>query len=338
MIDRKFFANKGPLNLEQIVKHTGAKIKGNLDQQILFEDVSGLKEAKKTDISFLANNKYLDSFASSQAGACFVQDKYAEKAPKEMILLITDNPYKAYAIIANMFYPLDKNIGKIANSAKIGNDCNIGQNVFIGENVVIGNNVTIGNNSYISHNSFIGDNVIIGNDCKIGSNVTVEYAHIKNKVLIHNGVRIGQDGFGFASDRTGHLKVPQLGRVIIGNDVEIGANTTIDRGAGPDTEIGDMTKIDNLVQIGHNVKIGKGCLIVSQVGISGSTIIEDFVVLGGQVGVVGHIKIGQFTQIAAQSGVMNDLPAKSIMGGTPAIAIKDWHRQTIYLKKLIKKK
>ena len=160
----------------------------------------------------------------------------------------------------------------------------------------------------------------IGRDCSIGATVTVSHALIGDRVIIHPGVRIGQDGFGFAMGPQGHLKVPQIGRVIIQDDVEIGANSTIDRGANRDTVIGEGTKIDNLVQIAHNVVIGRHCVIVAQVGISGSTTLGDFVALGGQVGVTGHLRIGAGAQIAATSGVMSDVPPGARWGGIAGAA------------------
>jgi UDP-3-O-[3-hydroxymyristoyl] glucosamine N-acyltransferase len=161
---------------------------------------------------------------------------------------------------------------------------------------------------------------------------------VGNHVILHRGVHIGQDGFGFALGRGGHVKVPQLGRVIIEDHVEIGSGTCIDRGTGPDTHIGEGSKIDNLVQIGHNVQIGKQSVIVAQVGIAGSTRIGDGAVLGGQVGIAGHLKIGPGVKLAARSGVMEDIPAGAAYGGSPAVPVKDWHRQTLTLNKLIKQR
>jgi len=195
----------------------------------------------------------------------------------------------------------------------------------------------IGDNGWVEAGAHIDENVTIGARCRIGSNASLSHAVLDDHVRLYPGVRVGQDGFGFAIDPSGYVKVPQLGRVLIGSHVEIGANTTIDRGAGPDTVIGQGTWIDNLVQIGHNVKIGKGCVIVAQVGISGSTVIDDYVVIGGQVGIAGHLHIGSGVRIAAQSGVMKNIPAGQEMMGSPAMPIKDHMRQIIALKRLAKR-
>jgi len=184
----------------------------------------------------------------------------------------------------------------------------------------------------------IGPGCAIGAGGVIGAQVTIAFALIGDHVLIHPGARIGQDGFGFVSGPDGHLKIPQLGRVIIQDDVEIGANTTVDRGAGPDTVIGEGTKIDNLVQIGHNVRIGRHCVIAGQVGISGSTVLGDFVALGGKVGLSDHVTLGSGAQVAALSGVMRDIPPGEVHMGIPARPIREFMRETALLSRLAKKK
>jgi UDP-3-O-[3-hydroxymyristoyl] glucosamine N-acyltransferase len=203
---------------------------------------------------------------------------------------------------------------------------------------VIGPEARIGRGTTIAAGTVIGFRVHVGRDCYIGPNASVTHALLGNQVTIHAGVAIGQDGFGFAMSKNGHLKVPQIGRVIVQDGVEIGANTTIDRGALRDTVIGEGTKIDNLVQIGHNVVIGRHCVIVAQTGISGSAELGDFVVLGGQVGVVGHVKIGAGAQIAASSNVRGDVPPGVRWGGTPAKPVRLWFRELTLLQKLAERK
>ena len=202
----------------------------------------------------------------------------------------------------------------------------------------MGPHAEIGAGTIIGAQSIIGPQVRVGRDCSISPQVSVLNAFLGNRVILHGGVRIGQDGFGFAMGPQGHLKVPQVGRVIIQDDVEIGANTTIDRGASRDTVIGEGTKIDNLVQIAHNVVIGRHCVIVAQVGISGSATLEDYVVLGGQVGVVGHVRIGMGAQIAATSNVNSDVPPGARWGGTPAKPVREWFREVTALKMLASKR
>ena len=339
MADKRFFYNHGPVSLKEILELTGATLAPNnniLPQDYLIEDVAPLESAQKNHLSFFINSKYLDSFKNSKAGFCFISDKFTGDAPISMTVLLHNNPYKAYAIIANRFYGEKNHTGHISTNAAIASSASIGINCSIGNFVVIEDGVHIGDNSVIDHNSVIKKNSVIGTNCKIASNVTISHSIIGNNVIIHPGARIGQDGFGFASDHTGHMKVMQLGIVKIGNHVEIGANTTIDRGSSQDTIIEDMTQIDNLVQLGHNVKIGTACVIVAQAGVAGSTKIGNFSVLGGQVGVAGHLNIGSGVQIAAQSGVAQDVADKAIMGGSPAVPIRQWHRQNFTLAKLVK--
>jgi UDP-3-O-[3-hydroxymyristoyl] glucosamine N-acyltransferase len=339
MVDARFFVNHGPFTVAQLAQATGAQLLTPDAGLRTLNDVAPLDRASANDISFFDNTKYIEQFLNSNAGACFVRPKFSEQAPATMVLLITDDPYRCYAMAAQKFYPTGiKNSASIAPSAVIDPSAKIGKDVTILPGVVIGANATVGDNTRIGANSVIHDGVQIGADCQIGALSSFSHCIIGDRVLIHRGVHIGQDGFGFALGRDGHIKVPQLGRVVIENDVEIGSGTTIDRGTGPDTFIGEGTKIDNLVQIGHNVNIGRRAVVVAQCGISGSTRIGDGVVLGGQVGLSGHIKIGHGAKIAAKSGIIGDIPAGASYGGYPAVPVQEWHRQTIALSRLVKSK
>ncbi len=338
MADRRFFALAGSFQLGRLAEMTGSALSDPSRADMVITDVAPLDTAEKTQVSFLDNKKYADAFRATKAGACFVRPELAEYAPATTVCLTNKNPYKAYALAAQMFYPASPPKSFRAASAVIDGSAKIGDDCVIEDGVIIGANVKIGSRCRIQAHAVIRQGVEIGDDCDIGPHVTISHALLGAKVRLHHGVCIGRQGFGFAIDPAGFVAVPQLGRVIIESDVEVGANTTIDRGAGPDTVIGQGTRIDNLVQIGHNVKIGKCCIIVAQVGISGSTQIGDYVMLGGQVGIAGHIKIGAGAKIAAQSGIMRDIPPGGEYMGTPAVPMKQGMRQIATLAKLVTKK
>lgn len=340
MADNRFFHNSGSLTLKDIAALTSAAIVsqgGEKAEAREFSDVSPLDTAAAHHVSFLDNTKYLDAFAASKAGACFVRRKFVNRAPKTMVLLVTEDPYTAYALTAQRFYPQAGIEPGISPHAHIAKNASIGKGSRIDHGAVIGEKATVGDGCWIGANTLIGENVSIGSNTRIGGNCTLSHALIGKNVIIHRGVHIGQDGFGFAPSPMGILKVPQLGRVIIGDDVEIGSGTCIDRGAGPDTIIGNGCKIDNLVQIGHNVQLGRFVVIAAQVGIAGSAKIDDGVMFGGQSGVAGHTHIGAGGKVAAQSGVMTDMPPGGTFGGSPAVPIRDWHRQTVAVTNLTKK-
>ena len=297
MADSRFHKNHGPFSLGEIADRINAKL-DNLYRDVSIDDVHALQDATSNHLTFLDNIKYNHQLKNTKAKACILSAVMAENAPSGLICLIAEKPYKSYALAAQMFYPLMR-----ASKTTIHPSAVIDPMAKIGDRVIV------------EANSVIDAGVVIGDNTHIGANVTISHSIIGSFCRIHNGARIGQDGFGFAIDANGITPVPQLGRVIIGDHVNIGSNTCIDRGAGPDTVIGDGTIIDNLVQIAHNVKIGKGCIITAQVGISGSTEIADYCVFGGQSGVAGHLKIGVGAQIGAQSGVTKDVAA----GPTPDV-------------------
>jgi UDP-3-O-[3-hydroxymyristoyl] glucosamine N-acyltransferase len=338
MADKRFFKVAGPFTLGQLAALTGSDLSDPAASETRVVDVAPLKEAGADKVSFLDNIKYADDFRATKAAACFVKPEMAVYAPQGTVCLTSKNPYKAYALAAQAFYPAEKPAEFRAPSAVIDESAVIGADCHIGHGVVIGKNVKIGDRCRIQAHAVIRDGVEIGEDSDIGAHAFITHALIGKKARFHPGVCIGRQGFGFALDPEGFVAVPQLGRVIIEDDVEVGANTTIDRGAGPDTVIGQGTRIDNLVQIGHNVKIGRYCVIVSQTGISGSTQFGDFVMTGGQTGFAGHLKVGSGAKVAAQSGIMRDIDAGEEVMGSPAVPIRQFMRQTAIVQRMARKK
>lgn len=338
MADPRFFNRAGPFRIAELARTVGAEVAPGGDGDLEIQDVAPLDTASSRDLSFLDNRKYIDAFKRSAAAACVVDKRYADQAPAGMVLLLSATPYKAFALAAAAFYPVAPPAPGVAAGAAIDPTAEIGDGCRIGPGAVIGAGAVLGARCDIGANAVIGQAVRIGDDTVIGANASLSHCDVGGRTLIHPGVRIGQRGFGFAIDPAGHVKVPQLGRVIVGDDVEIGANSTVDRGAGPDTVIGDGTMIDNLVQIGHNVRIGKGCIIIAQVGIAGSTVLEDYVVVAAQVGIAGHLTIGTGAQIAGQSGIMRDIAPGTRMAGTPAVSALQYFRQIATLEKLVQKK
>ncbi len=338
MADPRFFTVAGPFTVSELAARTGARIAGAGEDGRLLRDVAPLDGAGPEHLSFLDNIKYTAALRTTRAGAAFVHPDRTGDAPASLTLLVTPAPYRAYAVAAQAFYPEPAPLPGIAPGAVIDPSARLGAGCAIEPNAVIGAKAELGRACLIGANAVIGPGVVLGDEVRVGATASLSHCLIGSRVRIYPGARIGQDGFGFAPDGTRPVKVPQLGRVVIGDDVEIGANTTIDRGAGPDTVIGAGTMIDNLVQIGHNVQIGRGCVLVAQAGISGSTRLGDFVMLGGQVGLTGHLTIGAGARVAGQSGVMRDVAEGEAVMGSPAVPIRDHHRQVLLLKRLAAKK
>jgi len=301
--------------LNEIAKLVGGRVVGNGDT--LITGASGIREAAEGEITFLANSKYSPLMDKTRAAA-IVTSEDAQQTSKPIIL--TENPSLAFVKIISMFTPEEVGHPKgIDFTVVMGKNVSLGRDVAIGAYSVIGDNVTIADNTIIYAGCYIGNQTKIGSKTLIYSHVSIrERITIGNRVIIHSGAVIGSDGFGFETIKGTHHKIPQVGTVEIGDDVEIGANVTIDRARFDKTVIGRGTKIDNLVQIAHNVVIGENSLIVAQAGISGSTILGNNVILGGQAGLVGHIKIGDNAIVTAQSGVAKDVPADTMVSGYPA--------------------
>ncbi|MFH0912684.1 MAG: UDP-3-O-(3-hydroxymyristoyl)glucosamine N-acyltransferase [Candidatus Omnitrophota bacterium] len=304
-----------PRTLKEIAGLLDGELIGNADT--LITGISGIKEAQAGDITFLANPKYLSLLEKTRASAV-ITSKDITAAPKPIIR--TENPSLAFARMVSLMAPCQiKHPKGIHPSAILGKDVSLGRDVAIGPYAVIEDNVSIGDETVIYSGCFIGHHSRIENNSLIYPNVSIrERVSIGSRVIIHSGTVIGSDGFGFATIEGLHHKIPQIGTVEIGDDVEIGANVTIDRARFDKTVIGRGTKIDNLVQIAHNVITGESCIIVAQVGISGSTTVGNNVVLAGQVGIVGHVSIGDNAVVMAQSGVSKSIPAGTMVWGYPA--------------------
>lgn len=297
--------------------------------------IAPLQLAGPEEVSFLDNRRYLDELRATRAGAVILHPAMARHAPAGCARIETAEPYLGWARVAALFHPAPPLRPGTHASAVIDPAAHVDPTAEIGPLAVIEAGAEIGPRCRIGAHVVIGANVVLGPDCRVGAGASVSHALVGARVYLYPGCRIGQEGFGFATGPTGFTSVPQLGRVVIGDDVEIGANSTVDRGSGNDTVIGAGSRIDNLVQVGHNVRMGRCCVIVGQAGVSGSTILGDFVQLGGQAGLTGHLNIGDRARIAAQAGVMADVPARAEVGGAPAIPIRQFFREYTIMRRLI---
>ncbi|HEX2527656.1 MAG TPA: UDP-3-O-(3-hydroxymyristoyl)glucosamine N-acyltransferase [Geminicoccus sp.] len=340
MADPRFFRRSGPHRLGDLADLVQATLEG--DPDILIEDVASLAAAGPGDIAFFDHRRYLPDLAATNAAAIVVKVANAGHVPLDKARLVAKDPQLAMALIATRFYP-DEVPGngvpdcEVSTGAHVHRSATLGEGVQVEAGAVVQEGASIGPGALVAANAVIGRNVVVGAGSRIGAGATLSHCLIGERVVIHPGTRIGQDGFGFAMGAT-HHKVPQLGRVVIEDDVEIGANTTIDRGSGSDTVIGRGTKIDNLVMIAHNVRIGAHCIIVAQSGISGSATVGHHSVLAAQSGIAGHLTVGPMVQLAARTGVIEDLPGGGIYGGAPAVPVAEWRRQVVATRMLGKRK
>ncbi len=333
--DARFFRRSGPHSLAAVAR-TACGIADELD--LLLDSVAPLQTAGPNEVSFLDNRHYASALDQTSAGAVIVHPDMAARVPAGTVAIRTTEPYAAWARVAALFYPLPPVRPGIHPSAIVAEDALVDPSAEIGPLSVIEAGAEIGPSCRIGPYANIGSGVIVGPDCRIGTHASLSHAILGARVYVYPGARIGQEGYGFACTRDGFLSIPQLGRAILEDDVEVGANTTIDRGSSQDTVIGAGSRLDNLVQIGHNVILGRCCVIVAQVGISGSTVLEDFVRVGGQAGIAGHIRIGQTAEIGAQAGVISDIVPGAKMLGSPAQPIKEFFRQVATLKTMARKR
>jgi UDP-3-O-[3-hydroxymyristoyl] glucosamine N-acyltransferase len=344
MADGRFFVPRGPFALGKLASLAQARLCGGDPAQPI-RDIASLADAAGDQITFLDNPKYFSKARDTRAAACLVRPAHADRLPLEVARLITDEPYRGYALIAARFYPTAASLSadhppeaEIAPGAQIDPSARIGPGCRIAAGAVIEAGAEIGPRCRIDANAVIGAGVRLGADSIVGPGATLSCCLIGARVVIHAGARIGQDGFGFALGAAAPLKVPQIGRVLVDDDVEIGANTTIDRGSSGDTVIGRGCKIDNLVMIAHNVRLGPHCVVVAQSGISGSTEVGAGSMLAAQVGITGHLTLGPAVRLAARSAVIRDLPGHDTYGGAPAVPIRQWRRQMAAIGRLSRRR
>lgn len=330
--DPRFFARSGPFTPAAVAMAAGGTV-SQPAADVPLAGVAPLAAAGPDQVGFLDNRKYLPDLKTTRAGAVLVHPDLAAAVPAGTVAILTPDPHAAWSRVAALFHPLPPVVPGIHPSAVVDPAALVDPSAEIGPLAVIGPAAEIGARCRIGALAAIGAGVTIGPDCRIGAHSTLSHALLGARVTVFPGVRIGQDGFGFAITDRGFLSVPQLGRVVIEDDVEIGANCTIDRGSLRDTVIGTGTRLDNLVQIGHNVHIGRWCVIVAQVGISGSTTLEDHVMIGGQAGLNGHVRVGRGARIGAQAGVISDLPAGAEVLGSPAQPLRAFLRQVAWLRR-----
>ena len=334
MIDGRFFHRAGPFSLGVLASHIKAEIPAGASEQFRVSGVATLEGASAGELSVFSDSSHREVFQRSRASVVVTSANLSRHALSGAWLLLTDNPRLAFAQIGRLFYPETALQPGSHPSACIDPTAEIGAGTQIGAGVVVRASVKIGEKCRIDSNAVIGCGVKIGDHCRIGTNTSVSHAIIGNRVRISSNVAIGSEGFGFVAGPEGLVRVPQLGRVVIEDGVEIGDNCAIDRGAMDDTLIGAGTAIDNLVQIAHNVRIGRYCVIAAQTGVAGSVTIGDFVMIGGQVAIKDHANVGSHARIAARGGVMRDVPPNASVAGAPAVPVREWHRQTLALKKM----
>lgn len=339
MVDTRFHSWSGPVPLRALLASlaTPPLVDDRRLGQITVTGADELDRADSTELALAARASYREALRDTSAGVVVVHPSLREFVPAGALAIVDERAHELFVDILEKLYPAGTRVAAAEQFEEEGLDSLIESDVRLGENVVIGTNVEIGRNSVIGPNTVIGRGVTIGRNAVIGANVTIEYAHLGNNVVLHPGVRIGAEGFGWLSQGRTNRKIPQLGRVILQDGVEIGANSTVDRGALGDTVVGEGTKIDNLVQIGHNCRIGRRCLIAGTCGIGGSTIIGDSVLVGGGSGTVGHLSIGDGSVLSARCLVTKDVPAGIHVGGQPAQELKAWQREMATLRRLSKR-
>jgi UDP-3-O-[3-hydroxymyristoyl] glucosamine N-acyltransferase len=334
--DPRFFLRAGPFSAVQVAAAAGAVLAEGAEERLL-SGVAPLQTAGAEHVSFLHNIKYAGELERTRAGAVIVAEALRLRVPAGVLALVAADPHLAWAKTALLFHPVPPATPGIHPTAAIAASAIVHASVEVGPQAVIGEGAVIGADCVIGPGAVIGIGVVMGQGCRVGALSSISHALLGDRVYVYPGARIGQEGFGFAMTPQGFVTVPQLGRVILEDDVEIGANSTVDRGAARDTVVQAGTRVDNLAQIAHNVHIGRSCVLVAQSGVAGSAVLEDFVTLGAQAGIAGHVTIGTRARLGAQSGVMSDVAAGVDVVGSPAMPVREFFRNVAVLRRLARK-
>jgi UDP-3-O-[3-hydroxymyristoyl] glucosamine N-acyltransferase len=327
MPDARFYLNRGPILLAQLPAASGLDVSA---AALAIEGAAPLDRAGPADIAFLGDRKHLAALRTTRAGACYLTADFADEAPPGCVAVVVPRPHGAWAAAAAQ---LHQPRGHDAGAPAVHPEAELEDGVLLSPGVVIGAGARIGRGTRIAPGVVIGPGVAIGRDCEIGANVSIGFALLGDRVKLYAGARIGEAGFGATAGEGGVTDVPQLGRVILQDNVTIGANSCVDRGAWEDTVVGENTKVDNLVHIGHNVRVGRNCVMAAYTGISGSVTIGDGAQFGGRAGVADHVLIGAGARIGAAAGVFREVPAGETWGGYPAQPMKSWLRETAWLSR-----
>ncbi len=336
--DPRFFERAGPFALAELLAIAGgtAERDGLLDGRLL-TGVAPLQAALPDQVAVLHNPRYGQAAEQTRAGLVIVGEALASRVPRTSAALVVADPHEGWARVARLFHPIPRAVAGVHPTAVLHPTALVDPSAEIGPCAVVGEAAEIGPRCQVGPGAVIGAGVILGEGCRVGATASISHSILGARVYVYPGARVGQEGFGFAVTKAGFVSVPQLGRVILEDDVEIGANATVDRGASHDTVIGQGSRIDNLIQIGHNVSMGRNCVMAAQSGLSGSCTLGDFVQVGAQAGLAGHISVGDRARIGAQAGVMSDVAAGADVIGSPALPLREFFRNVAVLRRLARR-
>lgn len=329
MPDPRFFQDLGPVSLAELAQLTGARLASEAHGPVQVSRVAVLAKAGRDSVTFVTDKRYMVDLAQADAAACFVSEALATGVPAGCAALVTRHPQAAYAVAANRLHRPRIHVGE----AGLSPDAVLEADVVLGPGAVVGQGAHVGRGTVIGANAVIGPGVAIGRDCVIGPNATIGFALIGDRVHILANATVGEQGFGAAAGPTGIVDIPQLGRAILQDGVTIGAHSAVDRGAYEDTIVGENTKIDNMVHIAHNCRVGRNCVMAAYTGISGSVTIGDGARFGGRAGVADHLTIGDGAQVGAAAGVLRNVPAGETWSGFPAQPVRQWLREVAWISK-----